>query len=336
MREEVTVALQPSTASAVPPHREERWIDHLVPALRVTAVTLVLSGLVYPLLMTGVAQVLFHHRASGSLVSDAAGKVIGSELLAQGFAGAVYFQPRPSAAGDKGYDPMASGGSNLGPTSKKLRDGAAADLGGAPEGQSGRARPSASRAGHGLRKRPRPAPISRGDALAGAARRGGAQRGAGARARAGGGECGRARSRHPRGASGERPPLEPRARPAIRRTTSPCAPRGGPGAGSRREVTMPLVRFDVRAGGDLVHEILRCQRRYDEARKVRTVLLIVPLATSAFAWMLLANEVRARSSLRPLALASWIAAAVPRGACWAVESYWRRRRDGAARASERQ
>jgi K+-transporting ATPase ATPase C chain len=109
---------------AVP--RPDRALDHLVPAIRVTVVTLVLTGLAYPLLMTGVANVLFPRRAGGSLVTDEAGKVVGSELLAQGFSSRAYFQPRPSAAGEKGYDPLASGGSNLGPTSKKLRDGAAA------------------------------------------------------------------------------------------------------------------------------------------------------------------------------------------------------------------
>jgi K+-transporting ATPase ATPase C chain len=100
--------------------------EHLLPALRATLVTLVLTGLAYPLLVTGVAQVLFPRRASGSLVKDEAGRVVGSELLGQGFQSPAYFQPRPSAAGEKGWDPMASGGSNLGPTSKKLRDRAAA------------------------------------------------------------------------------------------------------------------------------------------------------------------------------------------------------------------
>lgn len=105
--------------------------EHLLPALRATLVTLVLTGLAYPLLVTGVAQILFPRRASGSLVSDETGRVVGSELLGQGFQSPAYFQPRPSAAGEKGWDPMASGGSNLGPTSRKLRDraaGAAADL----------------------------------------------------------------------------------------------------------------------------------------------------------------------------------------------------------------
>ena len=102
--------------------------EHVGPALRATVLTLVLTGIAYPLLVTGLARLLFPSRAGGSLVNDEAGRVVGSELLAQGFSGAGYFQPRPSAAGEKGYDPMASGGSNLAPTSKKLQDGAAAAL----------------------------------------------------------------------------------------------------------------------------------------------------------------------------------------------------------------
>jgi len=100
---------------------------HLLPALRATAITLVLTGLAYPLLVTGLAQALFPRRASGSLVRDEAGRPVGSELLGQGFSNPAYFQPRPSAAGEKGWDPMASGGSNLGPTSRKLRERAAAE-----------------------------------------------------------------------------------------------------------------------------------------------------------------------------------------------------------------
>jgi K+-transporting ATPase ATPase C chain len=101
--------------------------DHLLTSLRVTVVTLVLTGLLYPLAVTGVAQVLFPRRAGGSIVHAPSGKPVGSELLAQGFSSPPYFQPRPSSAGERGYDPMASGGSNLGPTSTKLRDRAAAD-----------------------------------------------------------------------------------------------------------------------------------------------------------------------------------------------------------------
>jgi len=91
-------------------------------ALRMTIVTLVLTGLLYPFVITGLAQVLFPWRANGSLITDEKGQVVGSELIAQGFSNPAYFQPRPSAAGEKGYDATASGGSNLGPTSKKLQD----------------------------------------------------------------------------------------------------------------------------------------------------------------------------------------------------------------------
>src|SRR5215475_4611354 len=97
-------------------------------AIRTTIVTIILTGLIYPFVMTGLAQILFPWRANGSLVTDEKGEVVGSELIAQGFANPAYLQPRPSAAGEKGYDPTSSGGSNLSTTSKKLQDRVAGDL----------------------------------------------------------------------------------------------------------------------------------------------------------------------------------------------------------------
>jgi K+-transporting ATPase ATPase C chain len=96
-------------------------------ALRMTLVTLVLTGLAYPLALTGLAQVLFPGRANGSLVT-AGDRVVGSELIGQRFQKPGYFQGRPSAAGTDGYDASASSGSNLGPTSKALHDRIEAEI----------------------------------------------------------------------------------------------------------------------------------------------------------------------------------------------------------------
>jgi K+-transporting ATPase ATPase C chain len=127
MRKLATQSVPPAPAAA-PEHRTERLVEQVMPAIRVTVVTLVLTGLCYPLVMTAVAQGLFHRKANGSFVTDDAGQVVGSELLAQAFSSPRYFQPRPSAAGEKGYDPQSSSGSNLGVTSKKLQDTAATRL----------------------------------------------------------------------------------------------------------------------------------------------------------------------------------------------------------------
>ena len=96
-------------------------MQHIRPALVMVVLFTLLLGLAYPLAMTGVAGLIFPNQAGGSLVKDASGQVIGSSLIAQGFTKPEYLHPRPSAAG-AGYDPMSSGGSNLGPLDQKLID----------------------------------------------------------------------------------------------------------------------------------------------------------------------------------------------------------------------
>jgi K+-transporting ATPase ATPase C chain len=92
----------------------------MLPGLRMTLVLTVLTGLIYPGIVTGLCQILFPNQANGSLLYKD-GKVIGSSLIGQNFTKPEYFQPRPSAAGN-GYDATASTGSNLGPTNQKLID----------------------------------------------------------------------------------------------------------------------------------------------------------------------------------------------------------------------
>ena len=122
------IDLPPATSSSTLPARPNTSAvaaESLATTLRVatqtTLVTLLLTGLGYPLVMTALAGTLFHAEAKGSLVTSPKGDVVGSRLIGQAFTKPEYFQTRPSAAG-VGYDAAASSGSNLGPSSAKLRD----------------------------------------------------------------------------------------------------------------------------------------------------------------------------------------------------------------------
>src|ERR1700681_3545646 len=100
---------------------------NIITAIWMTLVTTILVGLVYPLVVTALAQVLFHDKANGQLIVQG-GKVIGSRIIAQPFTGAGYFHPRGSAAGTNGHDAANSGGTNYGPTNQKLVDRVKADV----------------------------------------------------------------------------------------------------------------------------------------------------------------------------------------------------------------
>jgi K+-transporting ATPase ATPase C chain len=97
-------------------------MKNLITAILFTIVTTILFGLIYPLAVTGLAQVMFPDKANGQLIKRADGTVIGSRIIGQPFTGRGYFHSRASAAGAAGYDAGASSGSNLGPTSQKLID----------------------------------------------------------------------------------------------------------------------------------------------------------------------------------------------------------------------
>jgi K+-transporting ATPase ATPase C chain len=103
-------------------------MKNLVTAILMTIVTTILLGLIYPLVVTGLAQVIFPDQANGSLIKRADGTVIGSRLIGQPFSSPGYFRSRPSAAGANGYDASGSSGSDLGPTNKKLIDRVKTDV----------------------------------------------------------------------------------------------------------------------------------------------------------------------------------------------------------------
>ena len=102
--------------------------NHLLVSIRMTVVLLIIVSGLYPAAVWAIGQIAFNRQANGSLIVRN-GKVIGSELIGQNFTSDRFFHPRPSAAGKDGYDPTATGGTNLGPTSKKLRDSIAAAVG---------------------------------------------------------------------------------------------------------------------------------------------------------------------------------------------------------------
>jgi len=102
-------------------------LKHLIPGLRIALVLTVLTGVLYPGIVTGLCQLFFRQQANGSLIVNN-GRIIGSGLIGQSFTRPEYFHPRPSAAGSDGYDASTSGGSKLGPTSRQLMNRVQSDM----------------------------------------------------------------------------------------------------------------------------------------------------------------------------------------------------------------
>ena len=115
-----------SNSTKTPESQVARRSSILWPAVGLTLFFIVFTGIVFPSIITGISQVAFGHQANGSLIKNADGQVVGSEILGQNFSKPEYFHPRPSAAGS-GYDAANSSGTNLGPTSDKLINGIADD-----------------------------------------------------------------------------------------------------------------------------------------------------------------------------------------------------------------
>lgn len=113
--------MQPATP------KRESTLSHLLTSVLYTIATVIVLGLIYPLVMTLLGTLLFPHQANGSFV-ESNGKVVGSEIIGQLWTKPQYFQGRPSAAGKNGYDPTSTGGTNYGPTSKKLIDSTKATI----------------------------------------------------------------------------------------------------------------------------------------------------------------------------------------------------------------
>jgi hypothetical protein len=184
----------------------------LSPGLRINIFLTLLVGLAYPLAMTAICQLAFPHQANGSLIT-AGGRVLGSELIGQNFTRPEYFHPRPSAAGNDGYDATSSGGSNYGPTNQKLIDRVKAAVAKFRKSRLPWANPF--RPADRLGQRPRPGHQSRRRYGAGGAGREGPRRSGGPHRRARHPLYGRAGSRVARRSSRQRAGVEPGTGPRV-------------------------------------------------------------------------------------------------------------------------